>query len=127
MSSARIAAAAMTIPFALATAQAPVTEKLGSVHFDTSCRATVAPQFDRAVALLHSFEFGESIRTFNAVFAADSNCAMAQWGIALSRWGNPMAAGLRSAEQLKPGRQAVDVAMRVARAPRIASATTFAR
>ena len=114
MSSARIAAVALTIPFALATAQAPATEKLGSVHFTTSCRATVAPQFDRAVALLHSFEFGESIRAFNAVFAADSNCAMAQWGIALSRWGNPMAAGLRSAEQLKPGRQAVDVAMRVA-------------
>ncbi len=114
MSSARIAAAALTIPFALTTAQAPVTEQLGSVHFSTSCRATVAPQFDRAVALLHSFEFGESIRAFNAVFAADSNCAMAQWGIALSRWGNPMAAGLRSAEQLKPGRQAVDVAMRVA-------------
>jgi hypothetical protein len=114
MNSARIAAIALTTPFALATAQAPVAEKLGSVHFTTSCRATVAPQFDRAVALLHSFEFGESIRAFNAVFAADSNCAMAQWGIALSRWGNPMAAGLRSAEQLKPGRQAVDVALRVA-------------
>jgi hypothetical protein len=114
MSSARITLIALTTPFALATAQVPATEKLGSVHFTTSCRATVAPQFDRAVALLHSFEFGESIRAFNAVFAADSNCAMAQWGIALSRWGNPMAAGLRSAEQLKPGRQAVDVAMRVA-------------
>jgi hypothetical protein len=114
MSSARIAAAVLTIPFALAAAQAPVTETLGTVHFNTSCRSTVAVQFDRAVALLHSFEFGESIRGFNAVFAADSNCAMAQWGIALSRWGNPMAAGLRSAEQLKPGRQAVDVALRVA-------------
>src|SRR5438094_6883027 len=43
------------------------TENLGTVHFATSCSPTVAPQFDRAVALLHSFEFGASIRAFNEV------------------------------------------------------------
>ena len=59
-------------------------EKLGAVHFATSCNVKVAPQFDRAVALLHSFEFGASIRAFSDVFASDSTCAMAQWGIALS-------------------------------------------
>ena len=37
-------------------------EQLGSVHFATSCRTGVASKFDRAVALLHSFEFSESIR-----------------------------------------------------------------
>ena len=68
------------------------TEKLGTVHFATSCTLGVAPQFDRAVALLHSFEFGASIRAFNEVLGADSTCAMAYWGIALSRWSNPMAA-----------------------------------
>ncbi|MGI9078597.1 MAG: hypothetical protein ACR2G6_14895, partial [Gemmatimonadaceae bacterium] len=61
-------------------------EKLGTVHFATSCKPRVAPQFNRAVALLHSFEFGASIRAFNELLAADSTCAMAQWGIALSRW-----------------------------------------
>jgi hypothetical protein len=90
------------------------TGEFGTVHFATSCSAKVAPQFDRAVALLHSFEFGASIRTFNEVLAADSTCAMAQWGIALSRWTNPMAAGNRSVAQLQQGRQAADAAARLA-------------
>jgi len=30
-------------------------EKLGTVHFATSCNPAVQKQFDRAVALLHSF------------------------------------------------------------------------
>jgi hypothetical protein len=89
------------------------TEKLGTVHFATTCSPSIAPQFDRAVALLHSFEFGASIRGFNEVLATDSTCAMAQWGIALSRWSNPMAPGNRSAAQLQQGRQAVDAAMRL--------------
>src|SRR5690349_12175670 len=97
-----------------AAARGQGVEQLGSVHFVTSCRPNVAARFDRAVALLHSFEFGASIQAFNEVYAADSNCAMAQWGIALSRWQNPMAAGIRSAEQLKPGRQAVDMAKGIA-------------
>jgi hypothetical protein len=93
--------------------QGAQTEKLGTVHFATSCSPSVAPQFDRAVALLHSFEFGASIRAFNDVLAADSTCAMAYWGIALSRWTNPMAAGNRSPALLQQGKQAVDAAMRV--------------
>ncbi|MGI9077557.1 MAG: hypothetical protein ACR2G6_09545 [Gemmatimonadaceae bacterium] len=92
--------------------QAP-TEKLGTVHFATSCNPRFAPQFNRAVALLHSFEFGASIRAFNEVLAADSTCAMAHWGIALSRWSNPMAAGNRSVAQLMQGKQAADAAMRL--------------
>lgn len=87
-------------------------EQVGTVHFATSCRPAVAPEFDRGVALLHSFEFGASIRSFNAVLAADSTCAMAQWGIALSRWTNPMGSGLRTAAVLEPGRQS---AIRAAR------------
>src|SRR5207302_2304655 len=83
-------------------------EKLGTVHFATSCNPKVAPQFDRAVALLHSFEFGASIRAFNDVLATDSTCAMAYWGIALSRWSNPMAAGNRPVALLQQGRQAVE-------------------
>jgi hypothetical protein len=88
-------------------------EKLGTVHFPTSCKPAVSSQFDRAVALLHSFEFGASTRAFNDVIAADSSCAMAHWGIALSRWQNPMAPGSRGAAQLQLGQQAVDAARRV--------------
>src|SRR5438477_2365886 len=88
-------------------------EKLGTVHFATSCNPKVAPQFDRAVALLHSFEFGASIRGFNDVLASDSTCAMAYWGIALSRWTNPMAPGNRPVALLQQGKQAVNAAERL--------------
>jgi len=93
--------------------QGAPTERLGTVHFATSCSPSVAPTFNRAVALLHSFEFGGSIKAFNEVLAADSTCAMADWGIALSRWSNPMAAGNRSVAQLQQGKQAVDAAARL--------------
>src|SRR5438477_11435177 len=89
------------------------TENLGTVHFANSCDPKVAPQFDRAVALLHSFEFGASIRAFNDVLATDSTCAMAYWGIALSRWSNPMAAGNRPVALLQQGKQSVDAATRL--------------
>jgi len=81
-------------------------DKLGTVHFQTSCAASTAPTFDHAVALLHSFEFAQSIRGFNDVLAADPKCAMAQWGIALARWGNPMTPNNRAAAQLDNGRKA---------------------
>jgi hypothetical protein len=94
-------------------AHANVAERLGTVHFATSCNPAVAARFDRAVALLHSFEFGASIRAFNDVLATDSTCAMAHWGIALSRWTNPMAAGNRPVALLQQGRQSVDAALRL--------------
>jgi hypothetical protein len=87
--------------------------RLGTVHFATTCSASVAPQFDRAVALLHSFEFGASIKGFDAVLASDSTCAMAYWGIALSRWTNPMAPGNRPVAVLKAGREAASAAQRL--------------
>jgi hypothetical protein len=88
----------------------PKTETLGAVHFATSCSPSVAPPFDRAVTLLHSFEFGSAIQGFSDVLATDPDCAMAQWGIAMSRWTNPMAAGLRSPASLEAGRRAASAA-----------------
>lgn len=63
-----------------------VPEKLGAVTFPTSCAATVQPQFNRAVALLHSFTYMESEKAFREVLAADPSCAMAHWGIAMSNY-----------------------------------------
>ncbi|HET6680995.1 MAG TPA: hypothetical protein VFG84_07320, partial [Gemmatimonadaceae bacterium] len=88
-------------------------ERLGTVHFPTSCADTVSPGFDRAVALLHSFEFGASIRAFQGVLAADRTCAMAWWGIALSQWTNPMVPNIRPPELLARGRAAADSALRL--------------
>jgi hypothetical protein len=42
-------------------------EKLGAVHFATSCNDVAQKEFNRALALLHSFDFGRSIKGFNAV------------------------------------------------------------
>ena len=90
------------------------SEKLGTVHFRTSCSPLTTQQFDRAVALLHSFEFGASNQAFNGALAIDSTCAMAYWGIALSRWTNPMAAGNRPVALMRQGKQAADAAVRLA-------------
>ena len=82
-------------------------EQLGTVRFVTSCSAAAQPQFDRSVALLHSFEFGAAVAGFEQTLTLDSSCAMAHWGIALSRWGNPFAVGIRSPQQVKAGLAAV--------------------
>jgi hypothetical protein len=83
-------------------------EKLGTVHFKTSCNADAQRAIDRAVALLHSFEFSRAIAGFNETLSADPRCAIAQWGIALSRWSNPMAAGIRPPAQVQSGRDAIE-------------------
>jgi tetratricopeptide (TPR) repeat protein len=89
-------------------------EKLGVVDFATSCSADAGPLFNRAVALLHSFEFARAIEGFHATLKSDPACAMAEWGIALSRWGNPFAAGLRPPAPLQQGRDAVNRAKAIA-------------
>ena len=90
------------------------TESIGTVHFPTTCAPAVAPRMDRAVALLHSFEFGATLRALDDVVASDSTCAMAYWARALARWGNPMAAGNRAPALLAPGRAAASAAEREA-------------
>ena len=59
-------------------------EKLGEVHFATSCNEPAQSDFDRAAALLHSFQFSRAIDGFNAALREDDTCAIAYWGIALS-------------------------------------------
>ena len=82
-------------------------EKLGTVRFATSCKPTAQKQFDRGVALLHSFQFSRAIDGFSTALKADSSCAIAYWGIALSHWSNPFAPGLKLTSQLQDGRQAI--------------------
>ena len=84
--------------------------RLGTVHFETSCSPGTQRTFEHAVALLHSFEFGPATTAFRAVLAADPSCAMADWGIALSSWGNPFAPGLKPGAALERGRGAIRAA-----------------
>lgn len=82
-------------------------EKLGTVHFSTSCSSAVEPEFNRAVALMHSFQFALAIEAFHAILASDPSCSMAYWGVALSSWGNPFASGLKPQAQMEQGFKAV--------------------
>jgi hypothetical protein len=74
-----------TIPFlAQEEHHHPAPEQLGSVVFPTSCTKAVQPQFERAVALLHSFAYADAEKSFRQVIAADPKCAIAHWGVAMS-------------------------------------------
>jgi tetratricopeptide (TPR) repeat protein len=58
--------------------------KVGAVHFPTSCDPKVQAEFERALALLHSFFYEEARRVFTEVAEKDPKCAMALWGIAMT-------------------------------------------
>ncbi len=45
-----------------------------------------AHDFERAVALLHSFAYTASEKAFRDVAVADPSCAMAHWGAAMTYW-----------------------------------------
>ena len=79
----------------------------GGVLFKTSCTAQAQQQFDRALAMLHSFYFPETIKAFNAIPEADPACAIAYWGIAISQRPNPLV-GPWDAATLKRGLDAVE-------------------
>jgi hypothetical protein len=83
-------------------------EKLGAVHFTTSCSEPAQKDFNHAVALLHSFQFSRAIEGFHSVLGEDPTCAIAYWGIALSDWSNPFASGAKDKTQLQEGRENAD-------------------
>lgn len=83
-------------------------EKLGAVHFATSCVGSAQHDIDRAVALLHSFDFSRAIDDFNAALGKDATCTIAYWGIALSDWGNPFAPGVIDKRLLELGRESAE-------------------
>jgi hypothetical protein len=74
-------------------------EQLGTVSFPTTCAPAVQKQFERSVALLHSFGYEEAARSLAAVTQADPGCRMAYWGVAMSLyhplWEKPSAAALK--------------------------------
>src|ERR1700750_1973237 len=62
----------------------PIPEKLGTVKFAISCSANARPEFERAVALLHSFAYSAAEKAFRDIIAKDPNCAMTDWGVAMT-------------------------------------------
>jgi hypothetical protein len=80
---------------------------LGSVTFPVSCAPEVQERFAAGVAMLHSFWFAEADATFREVLAEDPACAMAHWGRAMTAWGNPMARGAPTADNVAIAREAL--------------------
>ena len=78
------------VPVATAQEKPRDAEKLGNVHFPVSCLPATQPQFDRAVAMLHSFWYPQGLNAFAEIAKTDPSCAMVYWGIAISRRANPM-------------------------------------
>ena len=85
----------------------PKGEKLGRVLFKTSCTPEAQKQFERALAMLHSFSFPETVKAFSAIPEADPSCAIAYWGLAVAIRPNPLV-GPWDAATLKRGLDAVE-------------------
>src|SRR4051812_32244025 len=86
-------------------------EEVGSVQFATSCSPQVSATFNRAVALLHSFQYERTRETLLEIAKQDPTCAMAQWGIAMSHYH-----GLWDNGDLNAGRAAMQKAQETATA-----------
>src|SRR5207302_2021625 len=62
-------------------AQEKTTQQLGKVHFPISCSPAAQEQFERGVAMLHSYWFTEGSKTFEAIVREEPSCVMAYWGL----------------------------------------------
>jgi tetratricopeptide (TPR) repeat protein len=92
----------------------PAPEKLGAVWFPISCKRETQQEFNRGVALLHSFAYAAAESSFRKVAEQDPQCAMAHWGMAMSQfhqlWEPSLPAGaaigreeIGLAEKMTPG------------------------
>jgi tetratricopeptide (TPR) repeat protein len=97
---------------------ASAQEKLGNVSFPTSCDPKVQAQFERGVAMLHSYWFTEGGKVFDAVAKQDPNCVMAYWGYAVNLLGNSLV-GPPPAKDAQMAWEALERARRIgAKTPR---------
>ena len=109
--------AAMLCGVAAGSAQEHRHGGAGSVQFPVSCSAPAKDTFQHGVALLHSFWYGEAEKTFRQAAVLDPACAMAWWGVAMSRYHPLWAAPARA--DLEAGSAAVEKAKSArARTPR---------
>src|SRR5437764_10697250 len=109
---ASIAAATILLACRIGAGQAAVhshpeapPENFGSILFPVSCGAAAQKEFERSVTILHSFGYEMAEASFRRILETDPHCAMAWWGVAMSRyhplWYPP------TPDDLKVGREAV--------------------
>lgn len=85
--------------------------KLGKVDFPVSCGVEAQRRFTLATSWLHSFEYDEAEKEYRAAIEADPACAMAYWGVAMSRF-HPLWAA-PSLTDLETGKGALHQARRI--------------
>src|SRR6266511_1603418 len=79
-----LAALVSLVSYSVPMAQERGTEKLGTVDLPVSCTPAAQQEFNRAVALLHSFWFDAAAQGFAAVTKTDPGCGMGYWGEAMA-------------------------------------------
>src|SRR5437868_3767520 len=107
---AALTATTLALPTA-AHAQDTTDQQLGTVHFETSCNEVAQRRFDRAMRYQHSFWYTAAKEIFEEALKADPDCAIAQWGIALTLLDNPHNAIPRA--NLAPGLAAIQKAKEI--------------
>ena len=75
-----------TLSAAQETHDHPAPKTLGTVSFPNSCQPGVQKEFDRAVALMHSFAYRLAEEAFHSVAEQDPHCAIAHWGAAMTHF-----------------------------------------
>ena len=88
-------------------------EQLGKVNFPTSCDPKVQAQFERGVAMLHSFWFSAAEKTFREVVEQDPSCAIARWGFASILMLNPLAGTGAAPKRAPLAQEAVEQARQI--------------
>jgi tetratricopeptide (TPR) repeat protein len=88
-------------------------QQLGKVSFPTSCDPTVQAQFERGLAMLHSFWYSAAEKTFREVVDQDPACAIARWGYASILMANPLAGQGASPKSAPLAQEAIEQARKI--------------
>src|SRR5262245_26463870 len=88
-------------------------EQLGKVNFPNSCDPKVQAQFERGVAMLHSFWYSAAEKTFREVADSDPSCAIARWGFASILMANPLAGQGASPKAIPLAQEAIEQARKI--------------
>jgi hypothetical protein len=83
-----------------------IRERWERVNFPISCSTASQRSFNIATTRLHQLRFRESEQAYAAIAKAEPDCAMAYWGIAMSRLRRPVP-GLRPPDDIRAGLEAL--------------------
>jgi hypothetical protein len=119
------ASTALAVFLALSAADAQALDNgeqpLGTVDFPVSCSDQAQQEFNRAVALLHHMTYPRAKAAFDHVAELDPECAMAQWGVAMTLF-QPLWPTRPGPAQLQQGWEAVQRAEALAPSDRARTA-----